>query len=167
MRWKDRDFYSAPLLDRCQQEIPTSFYRSFAIVFGSIRKPKKALLYLEKINSLMDQKRGGGRLQKAEIYDVRNEHNNLAAPVIYDDHHVRPTSRDPRPDYCKNDQEVQLPKVFHASWHIMFLNLFGNEVIIFLQRFFRTLEKGEKIDFYKINDYVEDSKGKGGKLSRV
>lgn len=166
MNWKSRECYYAPLLEE-QFSImtPDSFYRSFALVFGSIRSRQKAFEFVRIINGLMNKKKGGERLTKEAILTARDEAYDVTEFSVYDKHHVKPTSRDSRPDYCKFDQVVELPAYFHAGWHGIFHNLWGEEIIIFLKKLFYFLRVREVFEYCEYNKYVEGTKG--GKLCRV
>ena len=47
-------------------------------------------------------------------------------------HHVTPKSRLKKGE---EEQTVQLPELFHTAWHRLFDNLYGKEIIEFVQRF--------------------------------
>ncbi len=157
MNWRDREKYHAPLLEEeFQIEAPDSFYRSFAIVFGDIRRKADAFFFIKGVNDLMSQNRGGGRVRKEKILNLRGEPCDLNEFVVYDNHHVKPSSRDNRAQICKYDQIVELPERFHAAWHGVFLNLYGKEVILFLERLFHILRKSSEFRYHEFNRHVKN-----------
>ena len=167
MNWRDREKYHAPLLEEeFHIEAPDSFYRSFAIVFGNIKNKTDAFFFIKGMNNLMTENKGGGRVEKECILNLRKEHCDLNDFVVYDNHHVRPSSRDNRPKICKYDQIVELPEKFHASWHILFLNLYGKEVILFLERLFYLLKKNSQFSYHEFNRHVKNIR-EGRAKSRV
>lgn len=165
MNWKAIEHYEAPMLDEFPISTPESFYRSFAIVFGSILRKEEAFSFIERINQMMAEKKGGGRLKKESILKARNEGCDISEFVFYDNHHVTPSSRDDRPSIYRYDQVVELPKKFHAAWHVLFLNLYGREILIFLERLFYILRRDDEFEYYKFNQHVK--RVKEGRLSRV
>ncbi len=168
MEWGPIKDYSAPLLDESETEkIPESFYKAFSVVFGVIDHPGDALNYLYHLNWLMEQKKGGGKLQREKIIKIREEvarsENESKTPFgvpEYDCHHVLPRSRDPRNEYFKDDQIVELPKKFHAAWHVLFANLYGDEIILFLTEVFTVLEFKSAGDEYKLKWMTNDLRKK-------
>ena len=54
---------------------------------------------------------------------------------VYSNHHVVPTSRG-----GGNGKTTLLPKLFHAAWHVVFGNLYGDELLIFVSQVNRLLE---------------------------
>ena len=59
---------------------------------------------------------------------------------IYNEHHVVPRSRS-----ATSNKTVNLPKLFHASLHFVFGNLYGDELVIFIKMFNKLLETRESI----------------------
>ena len=45
----------------------------------------------------------------------------------YSEHHTIPRSRGGK------TETVFLPKLFHASWHVIFGNLYGDEIVLFIK----------------------------------
>lgn len=59
---------------------------------------------------------------------------------VYSNHHVVPRSRD-----ASSHRTVELPKLFHTALHIIFENLHGQEMILFMQILNTKMEKQEII----------------------
>ncbi len=165
MNWKPIEHYDSELLENYQIDVPTHFYRSFSILFGSIRRKGDAIDFIWSLNQLMDLEKGGGKIKKETILNMRGESWDISQLSFYDKHHVIPSSRDDRPAICKLDQVVHLPEKFHAAWHGVFSNLHGKETIIFLEKIFYYLKREDQFDYSLINKFAE--KTRGGKLSRA
>ncbi len=59
---------------------------------------------------------------------------------VYSKHHVVPTSRN------KDSKKVtELPKLFHASWHVLFENLYDKEIEVFIRIINDRMKKQEVI----------------------
>ncbi len=150
------DQVMVPLLDQpncC--DFPNTFSRSFRIVFGYIwdeDDKNNAFFFLNRLNRLMEERKGGGTLRKEEIISIRPSSGlSLIKSRKYNKHHVIPTSRDQRPHEEKKDQIVRLPVDFHQAWHAIFMNLYGKETIVCLERIFFIMESRKKIDYYELN----------------
>ncbi len=138
---------SSPLLDRFEFRFPSSFYNAFSDVFGQIEEEKEAFFFLEELNQIMNQRRGGGIVQIEEIVYLREQEFFKNGLYIYNEHHVVPISRDGRRRVEADDQVVRLPEKFHASWHGVFFNLYDGETIDFLERFLYILRKKMEFDY--------------------
>ena len=159
MNWKSRDHYFATMLEEDYPiHTPDHFYRSFALVFGSITNESDAYEFIGRLNLIMDKRKGGGKLLKREILDMRNEGYDITEHASYNRHHVIPSSRDCRDPKTRTDQVVKLPEKFHAAWHGLFANLYGEEVLMFLNKLFYFLSRKEAFDYAEYNLHVESAK---------
>jgi hypothetical protein len=79
---------------------------------------------------------------------------------IYSEHHVVPRSRWKK--NRNNEKVVSLPKLFHTSWHILFLNLHGRETEEFIRIINQKMENQDTISPNEIAALREKLK-KGGK----
>ena len=166
MNWKPRKSYFAPMLEEDYLiTTPDHFYRSFAIVFGSISNEADAYQFIGHLNKMMENRKGGGKLLKREILAIRGEGYDVTEHALYNRHHVTPSSRDHRHPEIKTDEVVKLPEKFHAAWHGLFANLYGEEVLIFLNKLFYFLSRKEAFDYSEYNMHVESAKRR--KPSRV
>ena len=167
MNWKAREYYFAPMLEEGYLiKTPDHFYRSFALVFGGITNETDAYQFIRHLNQMMKNRKGGGKLLKREILAIRGEGYDVTEHTSYNRHHVTPSSRDHRHSEIKSDKEiVKLPENFHAAWHGLFCNLYGEEVLIFLNKLFYFLSRKEAFEYSEYNIHVESAKR--GKLSRV
>lgn len=169
MKWKRRNQCNAPILDKMGPlKFPNTFYTAFSTVFGQIKNEKRAFRFLESLNHEMNRRRGGGKLTKNEILELRKENIDVTKLCTYNDHHVTPTSRDDRPKGVKTiEEKVLIPANFHAAWHIIFLNLYDEETIEFLEKiFFIPKDKKDNIDYCELTEIIESLKGERV-LSRV
>ncbi len=207
MNWRRKEEYKAPLLDQVGSgHFPRSFYTAFSIVFGNLDSEEDTLLLLENINKLMNQRKGGGKIKKNEIIELRNRtcldidietflfweginklidrkkqkrkiekdeiielRNrscltiNITEYCFYNNHHVVPRSRDSRLPELKDDQVVKVPEIFHRAWHILFLNLYGKEIISFLERVLFFVQRRKEIITHYILQQMIETMVKGGK----
>ncbi len=169
MNWQNGKWCESPLLDSFgPHKFPGSFYTAFYIVFGNISEENQALDFLESINAAMEEEKGGGIVRKEEIITLRDEgYIDVTKFNGYNTHHVKPRSRDLRPKFKKTDQEVRLPERFHEAWHIIFLNLYDWETVLFLERIFHIAKKnGNSIDYCELHSLLESLK-EGKVLGRV
>lgn len=169
MKWKRRKKCNAPILDKTDPlKFPNTFYTAFSTVFGRIKDEKRALRFLKSLNREMNRLKGGGKLTKNEILELRKESVDVTRLCTYTDHHVTPTSRDDRPKGVETiDERVLIPAKFHAAWHIIFLNLYDEETIEFLERIFFILGSNkENIDYCELTGIIESLQGEKA-LSRV
>ena len=58
----------------------------------------------------------------------------------YSEHHILPRSRD-----ATSKKTVNLPKLFHVSFHFVFGNLYGEELVVFIKTLNNLLEIRETI----------------------
>jgi hypothetical protein len=73
---------------------------------------------------------------------------------VYSEHHTVPRSRK------KNSEKVvALPKLFHTSWHVLFLNLYGGEIEEFVRIINKKMENQDTITPKEIADLRERLKG--------
>lgn len=72
---------------------------------------------------------------------------------VYSNHHAVPRSRD-----SKSKRTVALPKLFHASLHVVFGNLYGDEFIYFMRGLNKLLETKETVsanDLEKLRNRIK------------
>jgi hypothetical protein len=65
---------------------------------------------------------------------------------VYSGHHVVPRSRD-----ASSERVVELPKLFHTALHVVFENLYGQEMITFIQVLNAKMERQETITPKELN----------------
>lgn len=162
MNWENRNHYNSPILNKKGPfKLPDTFYTAFSIVFGKIRREKRAIRFLESLNKEMNNRKGGGKLRKEEIVELRkDDYVNATKLCIYNNHHVIPTSRDNRTKGEETiNEKVLIPKKFHAAWHVIFVNLYDEEAVIFLERIFFTLKKSNCIDYCVLTNIIESLTG--------
>ncbi len=75
---------------------------------------------------------------------------------VYSSHHVRPRSR--KETKLPLDKEINLPKLFHSSWHFVFGNLFGREVELFVQEVNKIMDEQETITPKQLEDLRNEIK---------
>jgi hypothetical protein len=63
-------------------------------------------------------------------------------------HHVEPKSRTKENKRCK---KVKIPTNFHSSWNMIFSNLYGEELIVFIKEINFLMETEEEINWKDIN----------------
>lgn len=144
----------SPLLNKYPLSYPESFYGAFSLVFGKIDDEDEAFLFLEDLNKRMDEEKGGGVIRIREIIYLRKEENIFGGPCTYNSHHVTPLSRGKRPKTEMNHEVVRLPEDFHASWHIVFFNLYDEETILLLEKIFTLLRMKIEIDYNSLQELV-------------
>ncbi len=170
MNWKRKRNETAPLLDEIgSSRFPDSFYAAFSVVFGDISSRKKLFVFLENLNNLMNWKKGGGKIERKEIIMLRsNGYLDVTRSCSYDSHHVKPRSRDHRISEKKKDQVVTIPERFHQAWHMLFLNLYNQEIIDFLEYiFFLVINKRKILTHYFLQKRVEKLIKEGKIIRRV
>lgn len=69
----------------------------------------------------------------------------------YTDHHVTPRSRGGK-------RTVQLPDAFHESWHVLFGNMYAEEIILFIKDIQVLFEQKEKITASELHDLRNEIK---------
>ncbi len=157
MNWKRRREYHL-VLDQYSIRFPTSFYNAFYILFDELEEEKEILKFLEKINALMERRKGSSyAITFEEIIYLRGVNTYIREDQRYlkNCHHVIPTSRIKGNKTKK--EEVELPVVFHEAWHICFANLYGKEVIYLMSRFFAKLTQKEKGLFYSYLNKIQEN----------
>jgi hypothetical protein len=75
---------------------------------------------------------------------------------VYSSHHVIPRSRQRKGMVV--EKVVDLPKLFHASWHVLFLNLHGKEIEDFIKIINKRMESQETITPKEITELRESLK---------
>ncbi len=159
-RWRKTENLRAPILDRFyNSQFPDSFYSAFSLIFGEIKKEKEAIRFLKDLNKVMERRKGGGKLYNYEIAEIRNSDGyfDVTKLTAYNEHHVKPRSRDTRDDYSKRDQVILIPEKFHTAWHMIFLNLYAHETIEFLKFIFFICrcKESKEINYRKLNNVIE------------
>jgi hypothetical protein len=64
---------------------------------------------------------------------------------VYSEHHVIPRSRG-----GEKEKIVLLPKLFHTGWHIVFGNLYGKEIEIFIKEVNHLLKIKDTISAHEL-----------------
>ena len=72
----------------------------------------------------------------------------LVSHHTYTEHHHPPQSRG-------GTQTTELPKKFHQSFHVVFHNLKGDELLVFIKDLLILLEEKEKITAGELHDLRE------------
>jgi len=156
MNWQAREDRKS-LLDQYSIRFPASFYNAFFILFDELDNQEDILEFLEKINTLMERRKGSGYIITFEeiIYLRRlNTYINVAESYSKNYHHVKPTSRI-NDERLYKKEKVGLPVVFHEAWHICFANLYGDEIIYLMNRFFKDLKDRNRELFYTCLDQAQ------------
>lgn len=156
MNWK-RKTDGRIILDQYNIHFPSSFYNAFFILFDELDDEKEILEFIEKINKLMEKKKGSGYIITFEEIIYHRRVNTYVTTVDYypkNVHHVIPTSRIKRQRGYKKE-EISLPVIFHEAWHICFANLYGKEIIYLMNRFFKELINKRRELFYTCLDQTQ------------
>jgi len=70
----------------------------------------------------------------------------------YNDHHIIPSSRGGK-------RTVRLPEEFHGAWHILFQNMYGEEILLFIKDLQTLFQQKDKVSAREIHDLREEIKG--------
>ena len=149
MNWKKRKEKKI-LLDQYNIKFPASFYNAFFILFDEMEDEEEILGFLEKVNTLMERRKGSSYIITfQEIIYLRRLNTYIQEDQSYPKncHHVIPTSRI-KDESKYRKEKVRLPVMFHEAWHICFANLYGKEVIYLMSKFFKKLTQTRKEMFY-------------------
>jgi hypothetical protein len=71
-------------------------------------------------------------------------------------HHVIPRSRIRKGMVI--EKEIELPKLFHASWHIVFDNLYDDEAVEFIRVVNKLMKIRESLTTHELNTLREQIK---------
>ncbi len=160
MALKLKEGFFSPLLAKLEVDFPESFYVAFYLVFGSIESEARALDFLESLNYLMDQEKGG-ILRKKDIILLRDEEIYFNGHGIcpYNGHHVIPKSRTGKNgNGHKKLETIKIPEEFHSAWHMIFVNLYDDETVVFLDKFFFFSKNCESFNYLNLNKIINSSR---------
>ena len=123
-------------------QLPEPIYNSLHFLFDSFGgDEQKIIQFLIQIQKLMrtQSNQYPAVIKESDIADLVQQitgKNWLLKSVKgnhrYTIHHITPKSRLRK---GQKEQTVQLPKLFHSAWHLLFDNLYGQEIIEFIIEF--------------------------------
>lgn len=140
MNWKIRKERKT-FLDKYSIKLPASFCNAFFVLFDELDDEKKILNFLKRINNQMNNEKGNGYIITfEEIIYLRGINSYVKINEYYskNKHHVVPTSRIKNESKYKKEK-IGLPVMFHEAWHICFNNLYGKEIVYFMEKFFSNI----------------------------
>lgn len=69
----------------------------------------------------------------------------------YNEHHVKPSSRGGK-------RTVRLPRKFHEAWHVLFQDLYDEEIELFVSDINELMRQGSKVSARQIHNLRKEVK---------